>query len=221
MVRGNGTPLKDRILGEARRVLEEEGVGALSTRRLAKAVGCTATALYLYFDNKEALLHALMEEGFGMLGARLEAPSRTPESGQRARALARAYVDFGLEHPAWYELMFLLPPERLGAPYPPDKYRAGRRHLERLSEALSDATPGQSTRPEQDPADALAAATLLWSSLHGLVALLLAGRVDASLDREALIEAAIERGLLPFQHGPSGPTTPEAIPATGSPDLTP
>lgn len=223
MVRGNGTPLKDRILHEARRVLEDEGVAALSTRRLAKAVGCTATALYLYFDNKEALLHALMEEGFEMLGTRLEASSRTQETHQRARSLARAYVDFGLEHPAWYELMFLLPPERLGAPYPADKYRASRRHLERLSQALSGTAPGRSPSYGHDPspAGALAAATLLWSSLHGLVALLLAGRVDASLDREQLIEAAIQRGLLPFQPGSPGTTVPDALPATGSPDLTP
>ncbi len=210
MVRGNGTPLKDKILSEARRVLEEEGVGALSTRRLAKAVGCTATALYLYFDNKEALLHVLMEEGFAKLGAHLEGPSRIAESLSKVRGLARAYVDFGLANPAWYELMFQLPPERLGSDYPAEKYRAGRRHLERLSDALAE------TNHASDPGAALAASTLLWSSLHGLVALLNAGRIDASLDRDQLIEAALQRAV-PLV-APT-PTTPAAIPATGSPDL--
>lgn len=209
MVRGNGTPLKDKILQQARQVLEEEGVGALSTRRLAKAVGCTATALYLYFDNKEALLHVLMEEGFAKLGAQLEGPSRIAESLSKVHGLARAYVNFGLANPAWYELMFQLPPERLGGDYPADKYRAGRRHLERLSEALAEAGLAA------DPRAALAAATLLWSSLHGLVALLNAGRIDASLDQDQLIAAALQRAV-----PPSAPTSsaPAAIPATGSPD---
>lgn len=190
MARSKGTALKQRILEEARRVLEAEGYQALSTRRLAGALGCTATSLYLYFDNKEALLQALIAEGFEVLGTRLEAATQGFDPERRPRALAEAYVAFGMEQPSWYELMFLLPGQRLGGTYPPEKYRASRKHLHGLSRVLAEATDQQLS-----DADALAHATLLWSSLHGLISLLIAGRVDAALDQDLLIERAIERAV--------------------------
>ena len=51
----NGTDLKPRILREARNVLLEEGYTALSTRRIARGVGCTAASIYLYFKNKDEI----------------------------------------------------------------------------------------------------------------------------------------------------------------------
>lgn len=202
MVRGTGTTLKERILAEARRVLEAEGMRALSTRRLAKAVGCTATSLYIYFDNKEALLQALLEEGFEMLGDQLEACAANEGTAERPRSLARTYIDFGLANPAWYELMFLLPADHLGAPYPPEKYRQGRKHLERLCKALT-ASPACDLKTAQD----LTEATLLWSSLHGLVSLLLAGRVDAALDHQALIDATLDRAFLSLNASETAPVS--------------
>lgn len=203
MPRSKGTALKQRILEEARRVLEAEGYQALSTRRLAGALGCTATSLYLYFDNKEALLQALIAEGFEALGTRLDRATAAVEPALRPRALAEAYVAFGLEQACWYELMFLLPGERLGSTYPPEKYRAGRMHLHGLSRVLAEATDQQLSE-----ADALAHATLLWSSLHGLISLLIAGRVDAALDRNDLIACALERAV-PL------PTTLGTVPVPG------
>ena len=50
------TPLQEAILTEARRLLETEGYAALSTRRIASAVGCTATSIYLHFKSKDRLL---------------------------------------------------------------------------------------------------------------------------------------------------------------------
>ena len=206
MARSKGTALKQRILEEARRVLEAQGYQALSTRRLAKALGCTATSLYLYFDNKEALLQALIAEGFERLATRMQSAASDAAAELRPRALAEAYVSFGLEQPTWYELMFLLPGERLGGTYPPEKYRAGRMLLHELSELLAGAN-----NPALSPADALAQATLLWSSLHGLVSLLIAGRVDAALDQSDLIARALDRAV-PI------PTTLGATPVPSSMD---
>ena len=44
--RATGTDLKQAILDEARRVLEAQGYTALSTRRLASAVGCTESQMF-------------------------------------------------------------------------------------------------------------------------------------------------------------------------------
>ena len=178
--RGTGADLKRAILDEARRTLVERGYPALSTRKIASAVSCTATSIYLYFKSKDALVHALIDEGFEELNGRLEEAVAVEGTGlHRLQRGARAFVDFGLERPAYYEIMFLLRPERMER-YPAEAYRRARRSLEAFAELAS--VPA---------AEGLRRATIVMTALHGLVALLIAQRVDASLDRETLIEEAI------------------------------
>ncbi len=178
--RGTGADLKRAILDEARRTLVEQGYPALSTRKIASAVGCTATSIYLYFKSKDALVHALIDEGFEELNGRLEEAVAAEGTGlERLQRGARAFVDFGLERPAYYEIMFLLRPERMER-YPAEAYRRARRSLEAFAELAS--VPA---------AEGLRRATIVMTALHGLVALLIAQRVDASLDRKTLIEEAI------------------------------
>ena len=56
------------IVAAARRILEEEGVEALTMRRLAGAVGMRAPSLYKYFPTKRAVEAALIEEAMVELG---------------------------------------------------------------------------------------------------------------------------------------------------------
>lgn len=179
--RGTGEDLRTAILDEARRVITGQGVAALSTRRVAEAVGCTATSIYLYFHSKDALLHAVIDEGMQALHARLVAACESAaQPSERLTALARAYVDFGLEHPTLYEVMFLLHPRHMER-YPADAYRRARRNVELVAETLAAAHGG--------PPD-LARASTVFALLHGHVALWLAGRIDASLPRETFFQGA-------------------------------
>lgn len=178
--RGTGAELKRAILDEARRTLVEKGYPALSTRKIASAVGCTATSIYLYFKSKDALVHALIEEGFEQLNERLEAAIEAGDSAlESLERGARAFVDYGLEHPAYYEIMFMLRPERMER-FPADSYRRARRSLDAFA-ALASVSPEEGLRR----------GTIVMTAMHGLVALLIAQRIDASLDRESLIQGAI------------------------------
>ena len=108
------TPLQEAILTEARRLLETEGYAALSTRRIASAVGCTATSIYLHFKSKDSLIYALIDEGFTELNRRVFEVSRAEADPISAlHSVARAYVDFGLERPEYYEIMFMLRAEQM------------------------------------------------------------------------------------------------------------
>ena len=92
--RAVGEGLKQAIFDEALRLLESEGFSGLSTRKIASRVGCTATSIYLYFDNKDALVHALIAEGFERMDERLtRAHSAVTESGGDPRAAIRAGAD--------------------------------------------------------------------------------------------------------------------------------
>ena len=160
-------------------------------RRLAETIGYSATSIYLHFESKDDLFHALIDEGMERLHARLRgAIQAESEPRTKLEALCRAFVHFGLQNPEYYEVMFLLRPDSMER-YPPEKYRRARRNLD-LSQSIlkKGVEAGQFDVP-----DPLVAASALWASLHGTVSLLLARRVDVRIDAEDLVEATIRQSL--------------------------
>lgn len=184
--------LRRRILDTTRHLLVTEGYSNLSMRKIADAIGYSATSIYLHFDGKDALLHALIHEGMMHLHEDLgEAADLFPEDPlRRLRALCRCFVTFGLENPEYYEIMFQLHPERMER-YPPEKYREARSNLDYFVRALREGAK----KDLFDVEDPTVLASTMWASLHGTVSLLLAERVDARIDPETFIEAAIRRTL--------------------------
>ncbi len=184
--------LRRRILDTARHLLVKEGYHNLSMRKIADAIGYSATSIYLYFDSKDELLHALIHEGMMQLQEELESTAEQfPEAPlPRLRALCRCFINFGLDNPEYYEVMFQLRPERMER-YPPEKYRAARNNLDFFARALE----AGAERGQFEAKDPTVLASTIWASLHGTVSLLLAERVDARIETETFIEAAIERTL--------------------------
>lgn len=188
-----GADLRRLILDHTRRLLVTGGYDGLSMRKIARGVGCSATSIYLHFESKDALTHALIDEGMRKLYAELTAEA-DDHPARRLDALCRAYVRFGLGNPEYYQVMFQLHPERM-ARYPPEDYRRARRNVERFEEALADGAAAGSLRLVSPPD---VAAMALWTALHGLVSLLLAERVDARVAGDAFIDAAIRQALAAF-----------------------
>jgi len=204
MPRAKNGSLQKAILDEARRVLVSEGYLQLSMRRIASEVGCTATSIYLYFHNKDALIHALIDEGMQQLQDELAGVlDREPDLDAQLESLCRAYVEWGLAHPEFYEVMFMLHPKRMER-YPARKYRRARKNLEHISAVLGGALDLDESSQELD-----VATTVIWSSLHGTVSLLIAGRVDVSLERDHLIDAAVDHALRIVDQGRDTSSTPQ------------
>ncbi|HKF91580.1 MAG TPA: TetR/AcrR family transcriptional regulator [Acidimicrobiia bacterium] len=94
------------ILAAAQEVMREHGVAGLSLRDLGQKVGMRAQSLYSYFDSKEAIYDALFAEGFRQyLDLRRAVPS-TGDPRADFRAVCRLFLDFCLEDPARYQLLF-------------------------------------------------------------------------------------------------------------------
>lgn len=185
---GNGD-LRRKILDEARHVLVAEGMSALTMRRVASEVGVSATSIYLYYKDKNALIHALIAEGMELLGERLgEALTAGTSSAdlpvKRVEAMCRKYLEFAQAHPEYYEIMFLLRPQLMER-YPRRMYRVARKNLGLAVRELA-AADGQPASDEHR-----LRASVMWSTLHGAVSLLLASRFDASLPRERLMDEAL------------------------------
>jgi AcrR family transcriptional regulator len=100
--------LRTALLEQAERTLRERGVQALSLREIAREVGVSHAAPRRHFPDRQALLDALAEAGFGRLGAELRAAvgGAGEDFEARLRATAAAYIKFATRDAALLELMF-------------------------------------------------------------------------------------------------------------------
>jgi AcrR family transcriptional regulator len=180
------TGLQRVILDTARQLLTSVGYAQVSMRKIANKIGYSATSIYLYYGNKDELVHALIDEGVEILHEQLkQADSSGSDPSDRLQKLLLAYIHFGLERPEYYEIMYVLHPEYIKR-YPAEKYRKARRNLELIAAAIQDGMEAGTFR-EADP---MLLANLAWAQVHGVVTLLNSERVDKRVSRDALIDAS-------------------------------
>lgn len=165
--RRGGRDLRSELLRTSRQLLDESGPGALSMREVARRAGCTHQAPYHYFANREAILAALVREGFDELADMLAAAHEGLGNADLHAVLVasgNAYVEFALRHPGVFRVMFrpdVCDPERF-----PEVVQAGERARRELAR-LVKAAMGDSAQVEAE--------VLIWSGVHGLASLLLDG----------------------------------------------
>jgi len=149
-------PLSSRareIVAVARGVLEREGPGELTMRRVAEVLGIRAPSLYKHLPGKEALEVAIVITGFEEAAAAFEAA--TDGAAEPLAAFVAAYRAFARAHPHLYRLMTDRPLPR--AHLPP---------------GLEERTAAPLQRATGSPARARAA----WAFIHGMVLLELTER---------------------------------------------
>ena len=177
--RRGGRDLRSELLRTSRELLDEAGPSALSMREVARRAGCTHQAPYHYFANREAILAALVCEGFDELADRLAVAHDGLGSADLHAVLVasgNAYVEFALRSPGVFRVMFrpdVCDPERF-----PEVVQAGQRARRELAR-LAKAVMGDGAQVEAE--------VLIWSGVHGLASLLLdgplAGEFSSTEDR--------------------------------------
>jgi AcrR family transcriptional regulator len=157
--------LRQAILDAAGELILERGYEGFSLRQVAERIGYSATTIYLHFENKDALVAAVIDEGFGRFLHALQAVD-TPDPLGRIADLGRAYVQFGLENRVYYQLMFMQRADLLNL-------RSRERQAERAAtfEVLLDAVRSALEAGALRPGDPLTYSRALWAAVHGVVAL--------------------------------------------------
>ena len=176
------TKARDKILVAARRIHAQHGLDALSLRRVAELVGVTPMAIYRHFDDKEALIDALVAEGFALWEVRLARAARARTPRKRVEAGLMAYAEFAIDEPRLFELMFLVPRRRVPRA-PQSLERSESKAFSAMIAAVQEAMDrGELVRGK--PAETI---LLAWSTAHGLIALHFSGRFggDESVFRAA------------------------------------
>lgn len=98
--------MRARIVAAARLLFLRDGVEAVSMRNLASEVGCSPMWLYRYFGSKQEILRQVWDMFFRELFARLER-IKAPSPRVRLEALALGYLDYWMEHPDRFRIVFL------------------------------------------------------------------------------------------------------------------
>lgn len=98
---------RERIMAAARELFAERGVEVTSMREIAARLGCSATAIYLYFRDKDDLFHALCATDFQALADEMRQVEAVADPMERLRYLGIGYARFALAHPHHYRLMFM------------------------------------------------------------------------------------------------------------------
>ena len=97
------------IVAAAWELAREHGIGELSLRALAREVGMRQPSLYEYFDSKHGLYDAMFADGNRQLLERLEALDLPADARAAVKAYIGRLVEFALEDPARYLLLFHRP----------------------------------------------------------------------------------------------------------------
>jgi AcrR family transcriptional regulator len=164
--------LRVAMLDAAGALLHSGGPQALTTRRLADAVGTSTQAIYTLFGGKEGIVRAMYREGFDRLEQCL-ADVETAAPPDYLLGLGRAYRTAALRSSHYYDVMF-------GRPVPEFEPRAD--DVERSLATQRVLTGGVvrciecgMLRADADPDEVSA---FLWAVAHGLVCLELTGHLD-------------------------------------------
>ncbi len=190
-----GEDVRERVLSAAVQLIDKGGLASLSMREVARVAGVSHQAPYHYFADREAILAALAEHGFRRLADRLESVrDRSKSSPENFGRLARAYVDFALESPSLFRIMFrpdVVDPERF-----PTLRECGDRAFCVLPEIVTllirDGLSDESSVQDY--------VVMSWSLVHGLACLILDGPLNeahrpqllhTNVTRDELIDGAL------------------------------
>lgn len=208
--------LQDAIKETAWKQIAESGAPALSLRAIARELKITAPAIYNYFADRDALVTALIIEAYTSFGdCQLAARDAVPESETvaRLRAIGMAYRQWALDYPQRYQLIFGTPIPGYEAPMM-EVLPSAARSLSALVSVMDDLRVRGMLNAEKFPSVqseyeaqfevwrgyagnhdifSLSVAMLVWSRVHGLVSLEIAGNMPPfGVDGAALYQYEIE-----------------------------
>ncbi len=92
---------RERIVEAALRILDEEGLEAVTMRRVGRELGVEAMSLYNHVEDKEAILEGVTE----LVMSEFAFPEPSGEWVETARKGARAWRDLFRKHPNVIQLM--------------------------------------------------------------------------------------------------------------------
>jgi len=169
--------MRQRLLEVASQIIAQHGADALSMRKVATAAETTTAAIYSLFGGREALIEAVIVEGFARFAQHLKAVVHTADPAADLLSLGIAYRANALDNPHFYRVMFN------------DIY--GATTAQHSDETFGMLVAAVRRVTQDDELTARIRARRVWAYIHGLVSLELAGLFDHPVDTSSPQEAFI------------------------------
>lgn len=214
--------LQEAIKETAWKQIAASGAPALSLRAVARELKITAPAIYNYFPSRDDLVTALIIEAYTSFGdCQISAGDAIAEDHavERLRAIGMAYRKWAVEYPQRYQLIFGTPIPGYEAPMMKTLPSAAR-SLSALVSVIEDLRVRGMLNAESFPSVqsgyeaqfevwkgyagnydifSLSVAMIVWSRVHGLVSLEIAGNMPPfGVDGAALYQYEIESIIRQF-----------------------
>lgn len=188
------------ILEAARQVVFSQGIAKTTVDDVAAAAEVSKGTVYLYFQSKETILTALLQDGLTMLVEELEtafAAEQVLSAETRLRQLSRAYFHFFQIQPQYYRLLMALDRQKFQDSVDPDLYEQtllrSTRGLSYVVQAIEQGV-ADGDFVVNDPKQA---ASVIWAMLHGVYVILghPLRREMVAADLEALYQASLDLAI--------------------------
>lgn len=100
--------LKMLILQGAKKLFLERGIEQTTIRNIADEIDYSVGTVYVYFKDKNAILHDLHSIGFQELGGYFTELFAIKDPMERLRKMGFTYLKFAMENSEMYDLMFIV-----------------------------------------------------------------------------------------------------------------
>ncbi len=172
--------IRSLILEESMKLFVEEGFSKVSVRKIAERIQYSPTTLYLYFKDKNEILFYCCESGFKKMLEQNIALGLISDPIERLHQMGINYLNFGLENPQYYDLMFIQEAPMATLTDMGAGWSSGDQALEALKIIVQDAMDKGLLVPAKVETVAMA----VWSMVHGLVSLAIRQRLDKLVPAE-------------------------------------
>ena len=180
---------------EARRLIAEEGIENFSARALSRAIGYAPGTLYHHFRDLDDIVTQVNGLTIAGVADAFAKAKRSSDPKKMLHNYADAFVGYIFDNPKLWEALFEF--KRAEGVEIPTWYRASIEHLaQTIAPAFVKLRAG-ATEPE-----ALAAAKLVFASIHSVISLQNSRRVALLLDRDArsIVHELVDIHITAFTH---------------------
>ena len=166
--------LKSLILRAAKKLFVEKGIAQTTIRNIAHEIEYSVGTVYVYYKDKNDILHELHTQGFKQLGGNMKVLFNVADPLERLKALGRVYLQFALENPDMYDLMFSMkaPMDFLDSVHQED-WNEGKATFDVLLSTVAQCMEkGLFKGHDLEPLS-----FAIWSMVHGMASLHIAQRI--------------------------------------------
>lgn len=164
--------MKKIILDAAYDLYSQKGLDFTTIRKIAEKIDYSPTTIYLYYPSKDLIFYDMQKLAFESLLTALQSVDPAKNASDTLTDLGKIYIDFGVQNPEKYDLMFLLHSPMKGIPSD-QLWGNFKETFEILKSTLKECITWKSVIYT----DPLTGSLQFWSFLHGLTSLYLKDRL--------------------------------------------